>query len=339
MNISVKLVSFSYRMLIPLFVTIELTKRCINNCLFCYLDTKSDYELNLDELKNILDDLKNLGAMFITFTGGEPLIRDDIVDIIKLSKEKGFCFKLFSSLSFECKEKLTEMYKYGLFDIEVSLHGFRDTHNYVTGRDCFDITVKNIIFARKIGYRVVIKTPITNININELIWIKKFADENGIIVRFDPIITSSEKGNKKNTEFQIDADNFKGLISRGIFELESSFVESSKEYFSCGALRNVVAIRSNGDIIPCLAFSYVVGNIRRNRISDIWFSDVVELLRQDLSKAPQECYKCDMIDLCARCPGIAYIEAGDYCSIYNSACFISKVVKKYLEEVKNGRGV
>lgn len=329
MGVSSKLVSVSYRMLIPMFVTFELTRRCLNKCRFCYIDTKLTDEISFDEVKRVLDELYSLQTIFITFTGGEPLLRDDIVEIIKLAREKGFYLKLFSSLSFECKDKLSVLYDCGLYDIEVSLHGLKETHNYITQRDCFDKTVENILFAKRLGFRVVIKTPVTKLNICELPWVKRFAKENDMVVNFDPVITSSEDGYKKNSSFQIDEREFKWLIDSGVIELGGN-TPDEKEYFSCGALRNIVGIRADGDVVPCIAFPYVVGNVKKERFYDIWFSQKANFLRDEISNLPKGCMECYMRDICGRCPGVSYSEKRNWHDIYDLACVMSKVVKDYI---------
>lgn len=327
MDISRKLISLAYKKNIPLVVNFELTKKCFNNCLFCYIDKKKSKDLSFEEIHRILIKLKRAGTMFLTFTGGEPFLRKDFCDIIKLSKELNFHVRVFSSFAFRDRKKIISAYKNGLFDVEVSLHGRKDTHNKTVGNNSFDITIENILYAKKLGYRVVIKTPITKINIDELSWIKKFASENDILVRFDPIITPSNNGIKKNYEFQITSADFKLLIEKGFFNIDFCGYSNDVEYFSCGALRNLCSISSEGYLYPCLAFPYIVGDLKVNDFFEIWFSKSTDRLRAKISKPPKECMKCDNINICSWCIGVSYLETKTLNYIYEAACSLTKELK------------
>ncbi|MCX7642064.1 MAG: radical SAM protein [Elusimicrobiales bacterium] len=334
MSVSKKLVSLSYVNNIPLFVTIELTKRCCNNCVFCYIDNKFSYDmLNIRNIEKILYELKKLGTIFITFTGGEIFLREDIEEIFKLCYKIKFNVRIFSSLGIECENKLKVAYKYGVRDIEVSLHGRKQVHNKTTDRDCFDVTLKNIFIAKNIGFRIIIKTPITNLNFNDLWWIKEFAKKNDFIVRFDPIITPSNNGVKKNEEFQIDCKKFGKIIKEKIVQIEVNENFKNIDFFPCGAGRNLCAISSNGEVFPCLTFPYPLGNLKRSSFSDIWNSKLLENLRKNLLFKPDKCKFCNMINICGWCPGISYVYSSNFNFVYDLACLTSKVINDmYIKE-------
>jgi len=89
---------------IPLMVTLEVTKRCVNNCIHCYLPETHQgkiqkKELTFSEIERTLDELKDIGTVFLNITGGEPVLRKDIEKIIKKAVKNNFYVKLFSSLN------------------------------------------------------------------------------------------------------------------------------------------------------------------------------------------------------------------------------------------------
>jgi cyclic pyranopterin phosphate synthase len=65
---------------IPIAVRIELTNRCPNKCIYC--DLKENIEMSKEEVFRLLDELKKLGTKKVSFSGGEPMIRKDIGEII-----------------------------------------------------------------------------------------------------------------------------------------------------------------------------------------------------------------------------------------------------------------
>lgn len=328
MSVLERLVSITYSRKIPLVVNFEITKRCVNDCVFCYIDERRDKELNFFEIKKILCQLKDMGTIFLVFTGGEPFLRDDFVRVVEFAKRMNFHIKVFSSFAFKNRRKIVEAYNNGLFDVEVSLHGKKDTHNRVVRNNTFDETIENILFANNVGYRVTIKTPITKINMGDLLWIKEFAQKNNLIVKFDPIITPSNNGVRKNYEFQIDSKEFSFLLERGIFDLNLTNSSNHNEYFSCGALRNLCAISCEGYLYPCLAFPYVVGDLKKNSFVEVWNSYLSENLRIEISKPPNRCTKCDMMNICSWCVGISYLENKSFDYVYEVACNLAKELKK-----------
>jgi|YNPMSStandDraft_2_1061718.scaffolds.fasta_scaffold29346_1 MoaA/NifB/PqqE/SkfB family radical SAM enzyme len=183
---------------IPLMVSFEVTKRCVNNCIHCYLPETHqkkifEEELTFNEIEKILDELKELGTVFLNITGGEPVLRKDIEKIIKKAIKNNFYVKLFTSLNFDIGifEKL---YCVGLREIDVSLYGRKEVHNKVCRNDSFDKVLNNIKNLKKIGFKINIKTPLMNININEINYLYRFLKENDLNFVLDPIITPLNNG-------------------------------------------------------------------------------------------------------------------------------------------------
>src|SRR3989338_3649229 len=127
----------------PIHGQIELTYRCGFRCPYCYLNpcqSNNDYsgELSFGDWVEVLDDLYNEGCMSLTFTGGDPLLREDFADIYLHAKTKGF--------------------------------------NIITGtKGNFGICIDNIRKAVRIGLPIILKTNGLKINKDEVIQIKKYA--------------------------------------------------------------------------------------------------------------------------------------------------------------------
>ncbi|MEF3279873.1 MAG: radical SAM protein [Elusimicrobiota bacterium] len=335
MSISAKLNYISLVKNIPLSVTFEVTRRCNLNCVHCYLcethglkKIRIDKELSLKEILDIFRQLKKSRTIFLNITGGEPLLRNDIEDIIFYAIKLNFSVKLFSSLYGEFQKRLNNLYKKGLREIDVSLYGRKKTHNFITGRNSFDVIIANIIAAKNMGFKITIKTPVMNINLKEISWVYRFANENRFGFKIDPTITPLNDGNRMNEKYQINSEtDFKAISTFENFSISQDESFNNIEYFACGAGRNVLGINSYGDVYPCLAFPEKIGNLKNEKLIEILNSKKIKKIRKTLSIEPEKCLLCNYKNYCSRCPAIAYLY-GDVFQIYKTACDLAKLSAK-----------
>src|SRR5579862_7569992 len=78
---------------IPLGVQLDLTYRCNERCVHCYLDHDDHGELTTAEVKGILDQLAAAGTFFLTLSGGELLVRSDFFELLEHAASRRFCIK------------------------------------------------------------------------------------------------------------------------------------------------------------------------------------------------------------------------------------------------------
>lgn len=107
----------------PLNVRLWLTSRCNYRCRMCAVPgMQSSPEMTLEVLSVVADNLKKIGASQVIFTGGEPLLRDDIVDIVRLFHQYGFILRIQTNGGAHVTEELLDRcYAAGLDDISISL--------------------------------------------------------------------------------------------------------------------------------------------------------------------------------------------------------------------------
>src|SRR5580698_9638347 len=79
---------------IPLSVQLDLTYRCNEECIHCYLDHEDHGEMTTSEIKNLLDQLAEAGVFFLTLSGGEILLRKDFFEILEYARSLLFSVKL-----------------------------------------------------------------------------------------------------------------------------------------------------------------------------------------------------------------------------------------------------
>ena len=122
------------------FLWIEVTPRCNLRCIHCYAEAESDNDkaeqpmcLSLEELKDLIDDAARLNCQRLQLTGGEPMLRDDLEELIKHAKDKGFKFiEIFTNGTLFTESMVRFVAKENVH-VAMSIYSYRaDTHEAIT---------------------------------------------------------------------------------------------------------------------------------------------------------------------------------------------------------------
>ena len=187
----------------PILMHYYITYRCNCRCSFCDLwQTTCFTNIPDAKLENIQDNLvngKKLGIKFVDFTGGEPLLHNDIHDILTAAKRIG----LRTSITTNCllyPEKSKEMA--GLVDyLHFSLDSILpEQHNLIRNEDVFDQVVQSIDLARSIGERPDLLYTVTNQNIHQIGFLSEFAKKMGLVLIINPVFLCTCHKNSKELD-------------------------------------------------------------------------------------------------------------------------------------------
>ncbi len=158
----------------------SLTDRCMGKCVYCKISKRKSTELTLPEVCNIINEVSAMGCTRIGFWGGEPLIREDIEDILKHAKSKGV-FVTLDTNGYLLEEK-KEVLKY-LDHLIISFDGPGKMHEANRGKGTFKKAIKALEFAAgKIPLWTI--TVVTKNNIEGIDYILKKAKETGFMASF-----------------------------------------------------------------------------------------------------------------------------------------------------------
>lgn len=156
----------------PLWLVLEVTYRCPLRCPWCSnpLDfAKISNELSTDEWKKVLREGRALGSLQLGFTGGEPMVRDDIEELIAYSDNLGFYTNLITSGMGLTKDRLVEMKKGGLKHIQLSIqHSDRKKNDSMVGTRSFDKKMEVAEAIKSEGFPVVLNVPVSRHNIEDV---------------------------------------------------------------------------------------------------------------------------------------------------------------------------
>lgn len=252
-------------------VFIAVNRRCPFNCWYCSADKTPDNEQSLKDIEKIILLAKDFGASTIVFTGGEPLLRDDI-DILmkKYSAELSFVI-LTSGYGLDIA-RAQLLKSSGLFAISISLdHYDRQINDKFRGLyGAYDISLQAIENARRAGLYTVVQTVVSkeliqnnnlwyfiefvkNLNVNELFLLEPLSTGRLFTAPQDTYLDELEKNILKKAHI-CSAQN-----KNGFKVIASSYVEDHQK-FGCGAGTQHIYIDTNGELWPCNFLPISLGN-------------------------------------------------------------------------------
>lgn len=275
-----------------LSVLIELTYTCNLRCHHCYcLHEKEKSTLSIDDYRLLLEDGRKLGCIYLTLTGGEPLLHKCFKDIVTYAIELRYIVRIKTNgllLNFPMIDFLV---KVGVYGLDISIHGADSkTHDAMTGIEgSFDQLIKNVSSLKSEKMKITFSCPVTILNQHQLFEIHELVRSWGFSVDFDPEIRQRYSGDDKPLELKVDKegkDSFLQIQKQKKRELENNNVFLSPEdieknppgelskknalKYYCGAGIGNLSISPNGDVYPCVIWREKIGSLKEKRLIQIW---------------------------------------------------------------------
>lgn len=333
----------------------DITYRCTNDCIHCYcVDNNSDksLEMNTEKIKSVLDELKALGCLWLSFSGGEPFLRKDFMEIYLYAKKLGFIITIMTNATLITEEIAQTLSKYKPIQINVSIYGSdAKTYEAVSRiKGTFDRFKNGILLLKKHGLNVQLQTILMTVVKDDLNNIQKFSDDNGFgYCKFDPFLFNDIYRTRKSYQYRVTPEEIVQLetrdksrelswmrFSQKVKERGIKYAESPTDCCSTAGMSKI-HIDPYGNVMGC--------NLLRNpsfNLNEYSLAEAREKLMLTLSNILSkkysedfECGKCDARLFCNCCPGVAYIENGDYYSKSEYACKIAHARNK----IFNNEGV
>lgn len=168
----------------PLSVYLNLTYRCASKCIYCNypnLEEGKEYEMSTGQILKLIDEMAEAGTKKLQLTGGEPLLRKDIGNIIHHAKKRGIFTGVSASGIFipECIDNIKD-----LDIIFISLDGERNVHNYLRGKGSYDKAIRAIEILKKNNINVWTTTVINKKNMKSIDYILDVARRMSFIANF-----------------------------------------------------------------------------------------------------------------------------------------------------------
>ncbi|HUT71650.1 MAG TPA: radical SAM protein [Desulfatiglandales bacterium] len=312
---------------IPLSGTVELTFRCNNRCVHCYVNKRIDApgekerELSCTHVCRILDDLAEEGCLWLLLTGGEPLVREDFRDIYLYAKKKGFLITLFTNGTLITPSLADFFEEFPPRSVEITLYGITErTYEQVTrSPGSYGRCRKGIDLLMERGLPLKLKTVILTVNRHEFLAIKEFVEGLGLEFRFDALINGRVNGRRNVAKLRIPphevveldmTDPRRGPDFARLCERMSGVRQDPDLLFRCGAGVSSFQIDPYGRLMLCTIARNPSYDLRRGSFRKGWH-DFLPRIREQKLKIRNKCADCDLRFICNQCPGWSQLEYGD----------------------------
>jgi radical SAM protein with 4Fe4S-binding SPASM domain len=304
---------------IPLSAQLDLTYRCNERCVHCYLDHDDHGEMTASEIKKLLDELATAGVLFLTLSGGEILLRKDFFEILEYARALSFCIKLKTNAILIREAEAEHIRSLDVDSIQVSIYSHRsEVHDAITKvQGSLERSLDAIRFLKAQGLKVIVADVLMQQNTRDYPSVRALAVELGAEFTLDPTITPKMDGNRSILNLNAGSSTLQEVFR------DQALVGSVEEFCAppaparandldalpCSAGHTACYISPYGDVYPCVQFPLPSGNVRRQRFADIWqhsaqLNEVRSIRLRDLTGCPS----CAHVSACTRCPGLAYME-------------------------------
>ncbi|HMK23291.1 MAG TPA: radical SAM protein [Terriglobales bacterium] len=304
---------------VPLTVHVDVTYRCNERCVHCYLDHDDKGEMTTQEIKNVLDQLAAAGVFFLVFSGGEVFMRRDFLELVEHARKLMFNVKVKTNGVMIHEAEARRLRELGVEQVQLSVYSHRpEVHDAITKLPgSFKRTIDSIRFLRSQGLKVTLSNVLMTVNRGDQQGTHGLAKELGVSYTLDPTVTPKMDGDTSILNLRVDSDHLEVLFQ------DTSLVGDVDEYckppdpvdddvlegYSCSAGHTACYISPYGDVFPCVQFPLPTGNVRRQKFADIWYrSPQMEEVRSIKVKDLPVCSTCTHAASCSRCPGLAYME-------------------------------
>lgn len=281
---------------------LHVTNICNLNCIGCYSYDRTrncSDKLSFENIKYIIDQLINNGVETITISGGEPLIRKDIVDIVKYAKEKGGVrvLNLITNGTVYDETQLLGLKPY-LDALAVSIDGYNsDNPHFLRDVGTFPKVIESVEKLRDMGFPVSILPTLHKQNIDAIEEYLKLSKQLNVPISFSLMTCSEELSDYIPTDQNLHdlVDFLLDYMKSGKVPLQDySELEARK---NCGAGSSIISVTAEGNVYPCHMMhdtDTLMGNIMEKPLSEILCSSVPLPPVEEVEK----CNDCEMRNLC-----------------------------------------
>jgi radical SAM protein with 4Fe4S-binding SPASM domain len=313
---------FSYQYLAPLRMDLALTFRCQNDCVHCYAGGPHETpELSTVQWKSVIDKLSEIGVFILTFTGGEPTLREDLPELLLYAQKKGMVTGLISNgRMLKDKAFVSVLEKSGLDFVQITLESHKpQVHDSMTGaKGSWKETVKGIQNAVQSEIYVSTNTTLSKHNFADFLTTIDYIKGLGVNAFGCNSLIYSGKAPSASEEFALSIEELNILLPKirdkahliglkFLWYTPTQYchfdpVQMGLGVKSCTAAMINACVGPNGDVYPCQSYFESLGNILTEPWNKIWHHQLAEKLRSR-EYVEDKCKDCSQLQVCGGgCP-------------------------------------
>jgi AdoMet-dependent heme synthase len=315
---------------VPLDVHLELTYRCNAQCVHCYCvvphgleELAKQRELTSDEMAHLLDDLAELGTLYLNFSGGEVLVRPDFFDIAAYAKQRGFAFRIFTNGIGLTEERAERLAALEPLTVELSIYSadpaIHDGITRVPGS--FDRLIENVQRLKANGLRIYLKTVVMKPNLSDLEKLHRLGKNLDVFVHMYGCEVSPRISGDIHApgRYQLNEAELFDYLASPVWRKQLTPIlvrpieVAARQHQACAPASIGCCVDPYGNVFPCIALRIPMGNIRERPFRELWNSpppSIQPFLALKTYADLPECCSCELVDFCLRCHGDNLLERG-----------------------------
>jgi len=331
---------------------LHVTNRCTIQCDYCCFSSnrKQLVELSTDEFKKVMSDAVSMGCKHVHFTGGEPLLRADIGELIYHANSLGLKIRMQTNGMLLTTEVANQLSSLGLESVMISLDSWDEQiHDAIRGTGTWKKAIAAIKTAKNIGLKVRVNSVLTQKNMNSIFETAKYVKSLGVkdysAFYFSPIGCGKDRRDLwippieyfrywNNLQRKIESEkslcDMNIVIEKGYASWEEAKNLEIDGFTGCGGgclntfkNRDYLIVRCDGNVYPCIMAveNEPLGNVKEKELREIYVSS--SEWNKLLPANVQECKDCIHMDLCGE--GCRYYPKHSTCS-HDSRCIMNELV-------------
>ncbi len=319
----------------------NLTKRCNLNCDHCYLDAdfrggfRTD-ELSTEECFRVVDQIAEVNPnAFLILTGGEPLLRPDIYEIIRYAAVKKFMVVLGTNGTLINHANAKKIKEAGAHGVGISIDSMDPgKHNQFRGvEQAWEKSMDAFKVMNEVGIDFLIQMSVSDMNYKEIPDVVAFAEEIGAVAfnLYFLVCTGRGQGNTdiSNAAYEEALKmlyeqqmKYKGRLminskcapqyKRVVYENDPDSVYTRTYSGGCPAATHYSRISPEGDLTPCPFIAESVGNLKTDTFKNLWETAPLMLELRNRKGLEGKCGTCEFSAMCSGCRARAFAETGNY---------------------------
>jgi radical SAM protein with 4Fe4S-binding SPASM domain len=339
-------------------VTWRCTRRCVGNCLYCSYApaAKPEEEVNTRLGYKIVDEVYDFGAPWFGISGGEPLVREDIFDIIEYARRTGFEVSLITSGFAFDEKRLNKLVKNDVHTA-VSIDGTRESNDMIRGKGSYDKALFAMKKLSENGLLDCVVTTMTKYNINDMDHPAKLAAQyNARMVVYHNLVPVG-RASVNMPDLAPSPEAYEAAFNQ-IYDLQVAYAGKLKvnvyapfyarivrqrnpvdfwDWYHNGFLGkcsiggNYMGVTENGDYRACgFHEGHRIGNVKDKPLKTAWnelqHSEFYAKLR-DKSNIKGKCGVCEYREICGGCRTRAEYYTGDLFASDPACSYVPKVLR------------
>ncbi|MCK5313301.1 MAG: radical SAM protein [Desulfobacteraceae bacterium] len=328
-------------------VSMEMTRKCNFACKHCFCANpsfvgKTEKELEYKEWEKIAGQIADEGVLFLTITGGEPLLSAYFKKKWIELKKKGFLLTLFTNGSLINNNMVDFFSEWTPLEVSITLYGAsEETYQKVTGcKGMFKKVMDALDLISDCGIPLEVKGVFSHLNIHDFEAVKEISKKYCELFRWDVQLIGAFSGISNNPqqirlspEEIVELENTdpvrKSEMQNLINRWSPSKINKENYAFGCNVGNGTAHIDAYGYMHPCLPLEILKYDLTKGSVKEGWEIAIPEMLN-NLPFQPGPCQACEAIEICSHCAAFALLEGCSTGGPVPFKCELTKArIKKY----------